>query len=70
MTESEYAQHIRLLNRTADLKHEHAELDLARTPFNQADHDAHRAHLQQHQAELAAHQERERNESSDGRPRD
>ena len=39
--ETRQEEHQRLQKRTDELKHDHEDLSLDRTPFNQADHDEH-----------------------------
>jgi hypothetical protein len=51
-------EHQRLQKRTDELKHEHDELALNRTPFNQADHDGHSAELRKHSEDLRKHRQR------------
>ena len=51
-------EHHRLQKRTDELKHEHDDLSLDRTPFNKADHDAHAAELRKHADDLKDHRER------------
>ena len=58
MTETKRQAHERLQKRTDELKGEHAALDRAVTPFNQADHDRHTADLKKHKADLKKHQQR------------
>jgi hypothetical protein len=58
MAESKHAEHTRLQERTEALKKEHADLGVDRTPFNQADHDLHNAHLKKHRSDLAGHRAR------------
>ena len=57
-SETKRDEHQRLQKRTDQLKHEHEDLALDRTPFNQADHDEHTAELRQHSKDLKEHRER------------
>ena len=52
------SEHDRLQRRTDELYAEHNALALAKTPFNQANHDAHQRRLRQHHADLRAHSQR------------
>jgi hypothetical protein len=58
MDESKQAEHKHLQERTDQLKEEHAGLGLDRTPFNQADHDEHKARLEKLKKDLARHKQR------------
>lgn len=49
--------HRRLQKRTDELAHQHEQLSLKRTRFNQADHDEHSADLRQHSIDLKRHRE-------------
>jgi hypothetical protein len=55
MAETKQQEHERLQERTDELKQEHADLARDRTPFDQADHDAHNESLRKHKDDLAAH---------------
>ena len=57
-SETSREAHRRLQKRTDELAHEHQALSLARTRFNQADHDEHSADLRKHSADLKEHRER------------
>jgi hypothetical protein len=59
MTETKREEHDRLQERTDELKQEHADLALHKTPYNQADHDRHNDKLQRHRDDLAAHKRRD-----------
>ena len=59
MAETKREEHERLQHRTDELKKEHADLALDRTPFDQADHDQHTKNLRQHQHDLARHKGRD-----------
>lgn len=50
-------EHRRLQERTDELKHDHEELSLDRTPFNQAAHDEHSSELRKHADDLKKHRE-------------
>jgi hypothetical protein len=58
MHESKRDEHKRLQDRTDDLKEQHTNLDLGKTPFNQADHDQHKARLKKLKDDLARHKQR------------
>lgn len=62
MADTRREEHRRLQRRTDELKSEHADLSLDLRPFNQAEHDAHNAHLKKHQADLHRHQRRQGNQ--------
>ncbi|MBA3638162.1 MAG: hypothetical protein H0W53_02570 [Acidobacteria bacterium] len=57
-SETRREAHRRLQKRTIELAHEHQELSLDRTRFNQTDHDEHSADLRKHSADLKKHGER------------
>jgi hypothetical protein len=58
--ETKRAEHTRLQKRTDELKSEHADLSRDKTPFDQADHDEHTAHLAKHKKDLRSHQRRKK----------
>ncbi len=55
MTETKQEQRARLQARTDELKQRTIDLDLARRPFNQAEHDEHGNNLRKHRIDLAAY---------------
>ena len=59
MTETKREEHDRLQHKTDELKKQHADLSLDRTPFDQAAHDEHTAKLAQHRRDLEEHKARE-----------
>lgn len=56
--ETRREEHQRLQKRTDELKQEHEDLSLDRTPFNQSDHDEHTADLRKHAEDLKDHRDR------------
>jgi hypothetical protein len=62
MSETKKQAHARLRKRTDELKEDHAALDRDITPFDQGNHDRHRANLAKHKKDLEAHQKRSADE--------
>jgi len=58
MHESKRDEHKHLQERTDELKEEHASLGLDKTPYNQTDHDQHKARLKDLKDDLARHRRR------------
>ena len=56
--ETKRDEHHRLQKRTDELKQEHDDLALNRTPFNKVDHDEHSADLRKHSEDLRQHRKR------------
>jgi hypothetical protein len=63
--ETKRQEHSRLQKRTDELRQEHADLALDRKPFDQDEHDEHKAHLKKHKEDLTVHRGRG-NEESEG----
>ena len=59
MPETKRDEHECLQQRTNELKEEHSELALDRTPLNKADHDQHTERLKKHAEDLRRHRLRE-----------
>ena len=58
MTETKREEHEHLQERTDELKEEHAGLALDKTPYNQANHDQHKARLKALKDDLVRHKNR------------
>jgi len=58
MHDTKRDEHKQLQERTDELKEEHESLGLDKTPFNQADHNQHKARLKHLKDDLARHKQR------------
>ena len=56
--ESKRQEHKRLQERTDQLSQEHSDLGLDRKPFDQDEHDVHKADLKKHKDDLTTHRKR------------